>query len=523
MPDMRGAVILGADGQPFARGTRDGSAEPVQGRYDEFAAPHGLTFAGIITSASRSYFHYFDEAMRHSRENALAMRREPFIRRLLRERRDAVISLRWHLEPDNKRDPYQVVVADGLTRHLRGTRHLLRAQRYLHEATWFGRGGPQVRWDYEWDQVDHLRCLKAQQFLPTNGDKIGFGLDHVPYVLVNYAEAERQCPGAEFVNTTAGGRGLRLVGEWRERWVIHQFEPEDADFWDWEFSAGVHGVGVRNVLYWSWWLVNEYVSWVVDTLERIGLGLVIVEYDQSNQLARNEAEQLAKQFSRRSVITVPVPKDRLGGVAGGGSVRVVESPTAGALVLLQLRQHVEDHVERYVVGQTMSSDHRGSGGLGGSGAAQFQQDTKYRLISGDALDYAETLTGSTAEPGLVSTMMAHTYPWAEFPPPRWTYEVDRPDPAGAVTAAKTLVEMGIPVVVEEVRGLAGLSDPTPDDEVVGAPQTLAGAGQGGAPPGQDGGYQPITDEEIDGPAGESQGSTAGPGERPSPPKPEGKP
>ena len=48
---------------------------------------HVTTFAGVINSISRLYSQRFDEAMRNSKEDALAMRRDCYIRALLNERK----------------------------------------------------------------------------------------------------------------------------------------------------------------------------------------------------------------------------------------------------------------------------------------------------------------------------------------------------------------------------------------------------------------------------------------------------
>ena len=55
---------------------------------DDMALPHVYTFGSIIAGAAHTYFHgKHDEAMKHSRRNALRMRRDPFIMALLRERK----------------------------------------------------------------------------------------------------------------------------------------------------------------------------------------------------------------------------------------------------------------------------------------------------------------------------------------------------------------------------------------------------------------------------------------------------
>src|SRR5678816_1807106 len=75
---------------------------------DDLAVPHVYTFGSIIAGAAYTYMHgRHDEAMKHSRENALRMRRDPFIMALLRERKLRVMRQKWHLETDDIMDESQ--------------------------------------------------------------------------------------------------------------------------------------------------------------------------------------------------------------------------------------------------------------------------------------------------------------------------------------------------------------------------------------------------------------------------------
>src|SRR4051794_18328602 len=104
-------------------------------RPDDFAVPHVFTFGSIMSGGWLTYWHgKHDEAMRHRRENALAMRRDCFLLRLIRERKDAVLSQRWHLETDNPKDPTEQAAAAAMTKAVRSIRRLRRVLRQLLEA-----------------------------------------------------------------------------------------------------------------------------------------------------------------------------------------------------------------------------------------------------------------------------------------------------------------------------------------------------------------------------------------------------
>ena len=93
----------------------------------------------------------------------------------------------------------------------------------------------------------------------------------------------------------------------------------------------------------------------IDTLERLGLGTVMIKYDQSNDNARKKAEELSKRFDKKAVITVPVPPGQLQSRTAGGAygLEVVETPTAGIEAVELLKNAFETKIERFVVGQLL--------------------------------------------------------------------------------------------------------------------------------------------------------------------------
>src|SRR5262245_48901421 len=116
------APILGPDGEPWQK----------QYGWDSFDLPHVLTFQSLIGSAWRTYFHgHQDDAIRNDREFAVAMRRDPHLMRCLRERKDAVVSLKWHLETDDLENPKHQAVIAGVTACLNRTPRLKMLLKYL--------------------------------------------------------------------------------------------------------------------------------------------------------------------------------------------------------------------------------------------------------------------------------------------------------------------------------------------------------------------------------------------------------
>lgn len=338
------------------------------------------------------------------------------------------------------------------------------------------RGAPAVL-----TQVKKLRpCWVVDKHQPVHGDSIGHKWDGTPYILL-YSAAARQVaaaggevfdprdpdarplPPGEITMTTGGSYGLVLRDSyWRDRFVLHSHLSVAAEFFDVDRAEAVHGVGVRDVLYWFWWLKNEWLEWIVTYFERVGLGLTLWYFEAGNSQSYNEMFRLAEQQSRRVNLLVPWYADKRGGGAGG--VERVETPTAGAESLLKLIEHWEGYAERYIIGQKLSSDHRGSGGLGGSGAAEFQADTKHQIIKFDAENLDCTYTQDWVQPTLRAT-----FPELADVPARWKFSVPDPAQDGKLEAVTKCYAMGVDFLKHEVRGLTGLSDPQPGDDIIGQP------------------------------------------------------
>lgn len=471
-PNQR-PVVYDHTGKPYKfESTPQGGTH----RYDDYAIPHIVTFSGIIRGAYRTYFHrMWDEAQKADREDALAMRRDAFLMGLMQERKLAACSLKWHLTVDDEYDRNQLKVKDHLTKCLKATPRLQQLIYYLLDAVWYGRYGSQLIW--KWKDIDSIRSLCIGRHLPVNGDKIGHTLDHCPYIQVASGETDEQLLGDPEVISTTEQRAVVLRGSWRERFIIHTHEVDDADYLDPEGAEAIHGVGVRHRVYWLDWLRREYISWLVDFLERVGLGVTLYYYDASNPNSKAEAERAAHEQNRRSVILWPYYPGQEG---KGGSVQRVETPTNGAAVLLQLQQHIEDVIERYVIGQTLSSGTEGSG-LGGTGVAMLHMQTKANIIAWDANNLAETLTTD-----VVDVMRRWIYGNRADFPVRFEFAIADPSPESKIGLAAQLYNMQVPIKAQEVRSMAGFSDPEPDDEVILMPDPQGmGQGQPGAEGQQD--------------------------------------
>ena len=472
----------------------DQFGKPITGQRNGFALPPVLTTSGLYYGSYKTFLdEKYDEALKHNRDDGLAMKRDCWLMSLLNERIDAVLGLKWSIEVDNPKDPRQKQVADGVTKAIQRTPRLRGFFRQQLQAVWYGRYANQVKWKWQAADVDGKpnRVLTVAKHTPVNGDKIGYqwydekAKEYIdtPYVRISSGYGDDALGKADYLYSSYG-KAVSLKGSWRDRFLIHTFNPVDADFLEGDMQGGIHGQGIRSVIYWNWWMRDEGWAIIWEQLERIGLGLVIIYYDESSDASLQAADELASNYSRRAVIKIPRPAGTLQSriASGPNGIEVVEAPTGGIEVVQALRKDLEDKIERFIVGQSMSGgkDQDNGEGLGGKGQSDFAADTKRNITLGDANDLEETQTGSDEEPGLASVITKWSYPWADFPV-RFKFHVDEKDPEKVLDAIGKASSMGVTFKEESVRGLIpGQEAPGPDDKVVGGQQQQPG-GQPGMP------------------------------------------
>lgn len=427
--------------------------------------PQVFTFASILNTVSKTYSYRWDEAIRHNPENALAMRRDAYIRSLLQERSVPTVNREWNIKPDNQNDPVQKACASHLRAMIQQTPRFKRLLKYLMESLWYGRYGSQIKWDKR--LVNGIERMVVVRHKPVNGDKIQGAWDDTPAVMINTMLANDE----RFKDATVFGDRNQLLllnkRKWRDQFIIHTHEVEDADFFEGEMAGVTQGYGLRTMVYWSWWLRDEMLSWAVDFMKKVGtLGLLIFPYEMSNPASKAQAEANAKAASSSTALTMPVYMDNL---RGGQSMQPMHIPASqyGVEALQRMvSEYFERHMERLVVGQSMSAGGGGAGGLEGDGRAEFARDTKFQLLHFDADNLAETLTDD-----LVKPMMRMNFEKYDFPM-RFELVVEDPASVQKLQAAQTIVGMGVMVKEDEVREKAGFAKPEPDDKTVGGIEQL---------------------------------------------------
>jgi ParB-like chromosome segregation protein Spo0J/Sec-independent protein translocase protein TatA len=295
---------------------------------------------------------------------------------------------------------------------------------------------------------------------PVNGDKIQFQWDGTPGIQINASEASRY-PQDAILGTDRFPVLALNRSQWRQQFIIHSHEVDDADYYEGEMAGAVEGVGLRSQIYWAWWLRDEMLSWCVDFMRKVGtLGLLIFRYESGNKEAKAAAEANARTASQRVAITMPVVGGRDNGMTSG--IEHIPANTGGVETLQDMiANYFERHMERLIVGQSMSSGGGGAGGLEGDGRANLAADTKWQLLKFDAENLAETLTTD-----LVRPLAKMNFPDAKFDI-KFEFVIESPENEKKMQAVANACSLGVTFRMDDVRELTGMEAPDEGDETVG--------------------------------------------------------
>jgi hypothetical protein len=426
---------------------------PAGGR---LTLPHFATFSQIVNLVSRTYRYTFDEALRSSGTNALAIRRDPVILDALRSRQMPTAQLPWHLEARDDTDTRQVEAVKVLTDVINEIPRFQHLKMSLLEAIWYGRYGAQIV--YGWDFTDRKR-LCVMDHKPLNGDKLVFKYGGDVGVLVHATYSGSW-------QVTDRGRAHFFTPQEREAVVVHQHEPEDADFAEGDMAGAIHGVGIRSRLYWFWWLRTQVVAFLMDYLERVGAGgFTIYYFEAGNNASMQEVKEAAESQWRNNAILFPRYRDNPN--AGPGIQRIEPSQAGAQLLQSLITTYFDEVIRRFILGQTLSS-HADATGLG-SGVADLHSTTLSRIIKYDAVNLQETLTEQ-----LVKVLCRYNCPGV--PHPKFVFDVDKPNAGELLEAATAYYQMGGTIDGDELRGIIGLSKPAPGNAILsklGAPSPAA--------------------------------------------------
>jgi len=430
----------------------------------KWQVPNPLTYQSYYNAPAHVYRWAFDQALVRGLPDALAMRNDPVIYECVRARQMPVAGLSWHIDPADDTDPLELELSEIVTEIVKEIPRWQQLVRVLDEAIFYGRYGVQLAWDTS--LIHGVSVPTVRDWVPVNGDKLRFRYDGTVGILVHALY-----PGSREV--TDHGLCHFLSPEEREGLIVHEFEPEDADFSQAQFAGQVHGVGLRSRLYWPWYFKKSITGLLFDYLQRFSQGLTLWKYPAHNPQARLEAEKAAAQSTTNPHVFIPVwnlgQKDEIG-------VERLEVGTASPQLLQALVTDYYDGIFRLtILGQELSSTTAPTGL--GSGVATAHMETLSRVIKYDATDLSETINRDLVRP--IYRRIAPGVRAGKF-----VFEVDEPNAQEVIANAEILKnEFQAAVDVDHLMDVAKLPAPKGGSQVASQIAPMQPAAVGGVPQG----------------------------------------
>lgn len=457
--------------------------------FSRFALPHAITFVGKQSTVSNVYRNP-DEAIQRASGQAWKMRRDPVVMGPLEARQRAVALLNWHLEVEDEKDPKQKELQTELTKIIKRSWNFTEYRRCLLEALWYGRYAVQHKFGFE--MVGGKRRCIVQDWRPINGDKLIFRFDDGSGKYSDDEVGIRVTPIYGQHDKLAGDRELTITDQgmcyflepWERSMVaIHRHIIEDGDYED-PISAGrVHGVGIRDRVWWCWYQKQETMAQMMEVINRTGSGITIYWYPAGDEAAKEAQLEIAEKQRYDNVLVMP----RMSGDPANDAYGIERiEPTATGVQLLQgvVHEFFGHQIVRYIAGQTLSSE---SSAMGiGSGAADFQSETWGQIVKYDAVKLEETLTHELINRAL----KPFNFPWAKDIPVWFRIDTQSSESHKKLEAIKSGWDMGLRIKASDVMDVIGLSMPGEGDETLQNPALiqqarLASQQFGDQPEGQD--------------------------------------
>jgi hypothetical protein len=425
-------------GYPGPTPSDPGGLPPGGGRY---SIPNFLSFSSLVRSASRAFLYTSDEALRDSYTNAIAMKRDPTLWGALLRIWRPVAQVGWSLKPDDETNPAEVEAAKMNTYIIKKIPHFQRLKMWLLQAIWYGKYA--VELDYEWRNYKGEQKIFVRDFTPINGDKLRLKWDAKTWGVLVYPGY----PGEK--TSTDWGLCHFLTPDERIQYIIHQHEPDDADFIEPELAGSIGGVGVRGRLYWFWWLKQQVFGQLMNYIHRFANGLTIFYYDAGNPQAMQQAQSAARAQFSNTVLLYPRWNSTNPDV---NKVERLEVSAASSDILWKLvNDYFDPKMERFIEGQTLSSKAEATGL--GSGTADQHGETLDEIVKYHAVDLQETIQSD-----LVNVLYSYNAPGVA--PGTFTFNVDDPNASQLMEHADKLFEWGVPLDEDQVYEISQWKKPS---------------------------------------------------------------
>lgn len=462
---------------------------PAPPNFGQSVVEHIHTTSGRYGIASKAYLN-MDEAIRDSRSNAERMRSDCGIMECLESRQKAVALLPWHIEPEDEKSADQVALASEMTSILEETSYFTEYRRCILESIWFGRYAIANRFGAE--QIRGKWRTTVRRWEPRHGDKLVFRYEDGEYlsdpdqvgirVSQAFKKSIRNNASSPHNRTQIEATEMGLV-YWlnraeRQTMVVHKHMIEDGPFEDPRFAGKIHGVGIRDRIYWTWYAMIECLQRVIEYLDRAAMGIEIWPYPAGNAQAKAATEEAA--FSAmgggRTVILAPVNQVENPEIY---MPRLIEPGLSGVSTTMEIIRTFFFHkIKRYILGQTLTSEADATGL--GSGVADAHLATLADILSYDARNLEETLSKQLLRP-----LQLWNFKNSSSIRLKLKIDTESDNVKEKLDALQSSWNMGLEIKADEVYRIVGTAKPDQGDRVLSNPQiaqAAAAAAAGGIVP-----------------------------------------
>ena len=437
--------------------------------------PHVFTFSGMLTTLSRAYRNP-DEALQHSVENANMMLSDPSISGPLFARQKMVSLLNWHIEPEDPDNQKLAAVAEKATKILNRTPRFTEYRRALGQAVWTGRHANQHKYGFHVDSRGK-RTTVIRNWIPIDGDKLVFRYDGGTGEFDSDEVGVRVSPAHVRDDVYAGkwqveyfAHGSAVFWEkWeRERICLHKYFIQDAPFEEPDRGGSIHGLGLRNYLYWVWYQKQETLAKMMELVERSALGFTIYWYEDGNPTAKAEMRKVAQEQAHTNAVLLP---RNVSNPMAGNEIQQIPPNTQGIEALrVMIDDYFGDQITRMILGQTLSTKAQATGL--GSGLSDLHMDSLKQIVKYDAVNLEETLTTDLLKPLIKFNMPRYSNHdfWVRI-------STEAAIPKEELEAIQMAYKMGAKIKTEDLLDRIGISRPGDEEEFLLNPQVRLGQQQ----------------------------------------------
>lgn len=393
------------------------------------------TKVGLINYLSRSYRWTFDQAVLASREMAVKMLNDLVIIDALYARIIPTTQLAWHVEAYDETDPAEV---DGAKTVSEVLDLVPRWADFLHDllfAIWYGRSGSMLLYTWDYSRPDSKRRLLIKDHRPMNGDGLVARWDGSWGSLVNWDyDGEKEI---------SDGRGYAhfYTPDEMQAVIIHTHTRRDVDYYEPSLAGAIRGQGVRNDIFYYWYLKSNYLAILSDYSERFANGIWQAFYDESNPTGKADMEQAVASYRNNRVLSIPRQRDK----STAYGVEITEVGTATPQFLLSILESFDDLITRYITGSLITEK---TDAIGGD-VAGLVSDRITRVIKWDAVKLAATLTEQ-----LLPVLYKYNCPGVR--PGKFVFDLDSPNAGDILGYAERLAALGGNLDMDHLYSVCGL-------------------------------------------------------------------